>query len=569
MSALMHSEILMDIGEQFPEVSQRPHRSVIGLPTSVLVREPPPSPVETEDAAWSERFREAVVLLNRFQIALAKPKLEALIREFGPEPEFLTAQLHCRLMLADQEGAATICFKLADNEKLPDPVRVYFRALGMELNPDQGGISVRSELLEYSLDHIDDLDTKLASNPYLIVNNDDRLRESMKAVAKEEISPKQCYEVAVPVFRDQFPDLKLKRVLGHLAYFGRQTDKPPKMVGVVHQGAFAKTLSEIARDIGLHDPRVLETESVRYGTAVEFAVVIDRGSEVTAQAEVSSCVTQAHIEEFLSTPFNCLGGKTIKDAQSDPERRLTLLALLLHWQASGEHRIDDRQFIALHERLGLVRPKLDPEEDLFDQVGGAAYFWSDLSTIRPPSLLGLIQSAMARNISSILPTFGERSRQIEWPPDAKDAAEYVTLNIELRQTTDLESADTKLEQICKVGKAIGAPIGNAVLERMEVLMALGRRSEAQRFMEQALRESPRDPYLLQFMQMAMYQQAHQQRMQSRDADQIPNAILMHGTQRTPPTPAASNPRMWSPSPAASPPPPSETSSGSKLWIPGQ
>ena len=235
--------------------------------------------------------------------------------------------------------------------------------------------------------------------------------------------------------------------------------------------------------------------------------------------------------------------------------KIKLAALLLHWQGSSTSSLTDEQFKQLHQQLNLQVPKLSSSQDVLDFVGGASYFWTDLSDIDPNSLIQLMQSALSRGVTSIFDSLAQRSEQMQWPEEFKVSAEYTQLNLRTRTVTDPNDAEKLLKRIVELGKQLEVPIGNAVLERVEVLNMLGRNTESRQFLEQSLRENPNDPVLLQFMQMAMMRQ--QQAMRARGGEMASSQAASSG--------------LWTPGQSDEPQQSAGGGSGggSKLWIPGQ
>ena len=232
--------------------------------------------------------------------------------------------------------------------------------------------------------------------------------------------------------------------------------------------------------------------------------------------------------------------------------------LLLHWQGSGTCSLTDNQFKELHQQLQLQVPKISASEDVFDLVGGASYFWTDLNDIDPNSLIQLMQSALTRGVTSIYENLIQKSEQIQWPDEFKLSAEYTQLNLKSRITSDPTEAESLLRRIVEAGKELGVPIGNAVLERVEVLNMLGRSAESRQFLEQSLRDNPNDPVLLQFIQMAMMRQQQAQRARGGR----PEAAIASSS--------APSSGLWTPGQSEEPQAGagSNAAGGSKLWIPG-
>jgi hypothetical protein len=178
-----------------------------------------------------------------------------------------------------------------------------------------------------------------------------------------------------------------------------------------------------------------------------------------------------------------------------------------------------------------------------------------------------MQSSLTRGATSMFSALVAKAESVQWPEELKNSADYTTLNIKLRTVSSPEEAEKILARIIEGGKKLQVPIGNAVLERFEILSMLGRQGEARQFLESSLRENPNDPALLRFVQAAMMQQ----RQMAARAGGMPGAmsgamsgaggvISDAGGGRTDPSSG-----LWTPDSGNSGP--SDAAGGSKLWVP--
>jgi hypothetical protein len=274
---------------------------------------------------------------------------------------------------------------------------------------------------------------------------------------------------------------------------------------------------------------------------------------------------QLTMDDVLDLQLECLGKRSARECTGLADSRLALQALLLNWQSHNPPGMDDSDFRSIHRNLQVSQPSISSQEDVFDLVGGAAYYWTDLDTIDARSLIQLMQSALTRSVSSMFGELIRRSEATQWPEDIKLSAEYTTLNLKTRIATDPVEAESLLTRIIESGKKLDLPVGNAILERFELLNMLERRGEARQFLESSLRENPNDPVLLQFIQMAMMQQ--QQQMAARGRGGMPGGMggSIGDAGASPSSEPASG--LWTPDSAPSQPSGS-SGGGSKLWIPG-
>ncbi len=562
LPALLHCEMLLDMGGDMLRVASGAYDSLISQTNAnTLSRESLPSPIDSDDAPYAERLAEANALVGSYRISTAKTKLESMQREFGAQAPILQVLLYCQLMLTDVESAGATCRKISDITTLPVPQRIYYQALGYDLAPRATGVAVNEELCQYVIED-NEFEQKLLENKGLLPIAVDQLKGLLDAILSEEVPPKLAFVCVEPVLQEQFGELEASRSGSWMAYYGKQTDKPARLISLEPPiGSRRVMLENIKKELGIGslNRELIEKLPSSYLSQVTASIMLRKQVAPERRSALNDASRQIVLDGFLDYPMECLGGKSPREAAGDESLKIKLAALLLHWQGSGTSSLTDNQFKELHEKLQLKVPKISASEDVFDMVGGASYFWTDLSDIDPNSLIQLMQSSLQRGVTSVYENLVQRSEQMQWPEESRLSAEYTQLNLKTRTTTDPLEAESLLRRIVEAGKELGVPIGNAVLERVEVLNMLGRQGESRQFLEQSLRENPNDPVLLQFVQMAMMRQQQAQRGRGGR----PEAAVAASS-----SPASG---IWTPGQAEEPQSNAGSGSGggSKLWIPGQ
>ena len=558
LPAILHCEMLLDMGGDMVKVASGAYDSLTSQTNAnTLSRESLPSPMEYDDAPYAERLAEANALVSAYRITSAKTKLESMQREFGLQAPILQSLLYCQLMLTDVESGGSTAGKIAAIASLPEPQRIYYQALAYELAPKVSGVAIFEELCQYTIED-SEFEQRLTANKNLIPIAVDQLKGMLEALLDEEVPPKLAFVCVEPVLQEQFAELEASRSGSWLAYYGKQTDKPARLISLEPPiGSRRMILERIKKelDVGSLNRVLLEKLPSSYLSQVTASVMLRKQVAPERRLALNDATRQLVLDGFLDYPQECLSGKTPREAAGDASLKIKLAALLLHWQGSSTSSLTDEQFKQLHQQLNLQVPKLSSSQDVLDFVGGASYFWTDLSDIDPNSLIQLMQSALSRGVTSIFDSLAQRSEQMQWPEEFKVSAEYTQLNLRTRTVTDPNDAEKLLKRIVELGKQLEVPIGNAVLERVEVLNMLGRNTESRQFLEQSLRENPNDPVLLQFMQMAMMRQ--QQAMRARGGEMASSQAASSG--------------LWTPGQSDEPQQSAGGGSGggSKLWIPGQ
>ena len=570
MPALMHAEMLLSIvgdGEEANQMANEIYNSLVSQEgVSILQREMPPSPPEADDQPYSERYREALALLGRYQIQQCRTKLDGIQREFGANAPPLIAKLHCQILVADNEGATETCLRLAKIEGLSEGQQAYFEALAFELSPSKSGVAANLEVCSYALDDDAAVEMKIVSSTRLMPLKVDSVKGMFQALTKEEVPPKSSYLMAVAALGEEFAEFRPRQSGQWVALVGRQTDKPPRLITLEPtRGYQADWARELREELGLASAtrEVLHTLPISPVAFFNATLQVDKRPPNDAAEAFGIATRNLDKQHFLDFPVPLLNGGTPRTVAGQAEYKTDLLALLLYWQASGMTKLTSLDFADLHQQLGLEQPKIASDKDTFDLVGGASYFWTDLDTIEGDELLQLAQSALARGVPSVYGQLSKRIQAIQWPEAMAIPADYTALCLRTRASTNLEEAEKLMLQMIEKGKLLGVAIGNAVLERADMLRSLGRAEEANTFLQKSVRESPDDPVLQQFMQMMMM------RMQQAQAGRgdVNSSLLNRGA----PAAASSGSGIWTPGQSNAPEPARQPASSggseSKLWIP--
>ncbi|MBM3964246.1 MAG: hypothetical protein FJ308_04155 [Planctomycetes bacterium] len=569
MPALLHAEMLMDMGESMARIAAGAYESLISHPQAgTLTRESLPSPPDADDAPYAERLAEVKALMANYRISVAKTKLESMLREFGQQPAILQHLLYCQLIFTDVESGASTCRKLASNASLGEPQRIYYQALAYDLSPRSSGVTQTEELCVYTIED-PELESRLTSSKLMMPLPVEQVKGLLQAFLDEEVPPKSAFICIEPVLQEQFADLEALRAGSWMAFYGKQTDKPARLVTLESTSGYRKAmLDKVKNELGIQSLKreLIEQLHVAYISKTNNPVMVRKQVPIERRDALRDATKQLTMDDVLDLQLECLGKRSARECAGLADSRLALQALLLNWQSHNPPGMDDSDFRTIHKNLQVSQPSISSQEDVFDLVGGAAYYWTDLDTIDARSLIQLMQSALTRSVSSMFGELIRRSEATAWPEDIKLSAEYTTLNLKTRIATDPVEAESLLIRIIDAGKKLNLPVGNAILERFELLNMLERRGEARQFLESSLRENPNDPVLLQFIQMAMMQQ--QQQMAARGRGGMPRGMggSIGDAGVSPSSEPASG--LWTPDSAPSQPSGS-SGGGSKLWIPGQ
>jgi len=338
LPALLHCEMLLDMGGDMVRVASSAYDSLVSHPNSnSLSRESLPSPIEAEDAPYAERLAEANALVGSYRISTAKTKLESMQREFGAQAPILQVLLYCQLMLTDVESAGVTCRKIADIASLPQPQRIYYQALGYELAPKANGVAVNEELCQYVIDD-SEFEQKLKENKHLLPIAVDQLKGLLDAFLNEEVPPKLAFVCIEPVLQEQFSELDAARSGSWLAFYGKQTDKPARLISLEPPIGTRRAILETTKKelgIGSLNRELLEKMPSSYLSQVTASIMLRKQVAPERRSALNDATRQLVLDGFLDYPQECLASKTPREAAGNDSLKLKLSALLLHWQGLG------------------------------------------------------------------------------------------------------------------------------------------------------------------------------------------------------------------------------------------
>ncbi len=545
---------------------------------SLLSRDSIPSPPSCDDTEFAERYREAIAMMYNGDVPHAKTKLEGIQREFGHQSGILIALLHCKLYLIDTNGAAEICMRLVGDQGLDIAQRAYFFALATELNASKAGTAAKNRVVEYAIDDEEAVETQMGTHERLMTLRDESAKAFVQQLTGEEVPPRIVCDYRIPVETEKFADLKPALSIGLVAVYGRQTDKPARLLMIYTEGLLEQRDSafmQILNDLGVKAENPLRDDStpVTYIGIPNASVAIKseamEGKDIPEE-ELSDFVQQVRIDALLGSKFPAFNGKTLAEAAKDPAYQAESTGILLHFLASSQTGIELARYRQIHEQLGLAVPSIDEAVDGFDHVGAAYYYWVDSSKLQPTELLGLIRSAMQRQHVEVFSDYLASLQAAQFPEDMQLEVDLLKRQLALSLTRTPDERLEHLRDYYAALKANGKPAGQVGIAWFQFLSSLGRQQEASDVLRQVVSENQEDPAVREFVYMLNMQVEQMQRNGGR---MDPNAVqqglakrAMGQAQRR----SEESSGLWTPdqgSPSSSTA--SESSGGSGLWIPGQ
>lgn len=497
---------------------EEPERSVLRDPSVNLLAK---SPVVLHDdppqVEWKERLAEVVSLTKSFRYAQAETKLRAILRDYPDQPGPLTHLLRAQLAQLDQEGAFTTATKLAENIQLPAEDRVFYKAVSLELQPERPGLQVKVCFKYCEIDSVERVEQLAASSELIQSGAGDATLEIRKyygTLVGDEVPAKHVFGVLDRPVASSDTDGSAEAdnggpasSLATIAVFGKQTDKPARVLFMGHEyPAYQDTIDQLLDDLQLgpdQEGLPAQDDSTFY---LDFLT-----RSRTNPSNPFDSVMQSHpeilVNELLNLPISGLGFQSPLQMAGDESQRTALLGFLSHFEGEQSIVVAPSVLEEIYQKLDLERPKFKlPAADEPVKIRNVL----DLDRIAvanasDPQLQGIVTRTFSLGAYRAFTTAALEVRNRD------SLAQNVQLNLTtlLGLMTTTENAEERIgycAELESLAAAQGQSPGRFVLQRVNMLAALGRDGEAQTCLTEALRKYPEDPYLLSFVQQVMQSQ---------------------------------------------------------------
>ncbi len=337
-----------------------------------------------EGAPWTNEASQASILSDHGKWQDAVGIIDRLGQRYGADPTLVFNRALLGGWLADDRSLVAGLHAYAQLEvSLDDAVEA--EAIAQLLDPDQKEQQLDTVKQTYAVTDQDALVGRLAADRRI-----QHLHLDPSSFAQsDEPPPRHTYALLDKPMPESGTDLtreRVPRLVGIMAVYGRQTDRPERLEITLDQGpAFDAGVAAI-KDIGgemlgeLSEEQVIGSVSpTEQALNWRWHMPRDTPPDVRRRllAEERRVVL---LERWPSLPRPSLGGKTPRQAAGDPQLRTPLMAaVLILEQGTGTGR--DAQTIAqLRQELNLPQPEpIEPIEPVGQSV-------SSLPLVRIPRL---------------------------------------------------------------------------------------------------------------------------------------------------------------------------------------
>jgi hypothetical protein len=334
-----------------------------------------------EDAPWQREASQAETLADHGKWQEAVRIIDGLGQRYGADPALVFNRALLGGWLADDRSLVAGLHAYAQLE-VPLEDAIEAEAIAQLLDPDQKEQYLDTVKQTYAVTDQDALVGKLAAD-----RRTQHFHLDPSAFAQnDEPPPRHTYALLDKPMPESGTDLtreRVPRLVGIMAVYGRQTDRPERLEITLDKGPAFNAGVAILQEIGgevlgeLSEEKVIGSVSpTEQALNWRWHMPRDTPPEVRRRllAEERRIVL---LERWPSLPRPSLGGKTPRQAAGDPLLRIPLMAaVLILEQGTGTSR-DAETMAQLRQELKL--PQLEPIEPAGQSV-------SSLPLVRIPRL---------------------------------------------------------------------------------------------------------------------------------------------------------------------------------------
>jgi tetratricopeptide (TPR) repeat protein len=317
------------------------------------------------------------------------------------------------------------------------------------------------------------------------------------------------YDRAAPAAAEDLDLDAVPIVLGVLAYYGRQTDRPERL----------ELVADCAKDkeAGLAAVRELVGEAL--GEVLEERVLgaapggpsglhrrmqFPKGTPpATRKRLVAEERRRLVVERWPATPSIAFAGKTPVEAAADPSLALALAAAVMNLEQAAGDGADHEAFAALRAKLGLATPTpIDPRAIDLETLPLARLPRIDLASATDDELVSLYERAVLAGAPEAILTIARVA--IERPP-LSDRMTHEELYYRLvSHTTDQPEALRWLERARNDAEASGKSTATWDILELELRVVAGELDEANRLVRHLRDEHLSEPGIAEQLYQLLY-----------------------------------------------------------------
>jgi hypothetical protein len=443
-----------------------------------------------DDASWKARFDAAIEPIGKGDWQTAAEQFDKLSAEVPDAPSVWKTLAVIRGELCDNDRAIAAwrkyaALRAAAPDGLDDAVEAEARA--MFLAPDPLGDRVGILKIVFTVKDADRVQEAMSSSPTFRVVQVD----PSQFTDGENPPPKAAATLLdrpMPASAEGLQLETLPRLLGQAMLFGRQTDREAclEVIGVAAD-EFTAARRAVLEAVGDAVEPAPQQEVIGHCSATRKILQADWKPPRDIKPEQLRLLFSEHHRDALlnrwpDVKLGILGGRSPRDAATDPALRVRVLAAILvveHWASRMAGEVD---FNELRARLGLPEQGLiDAKQTPIESLSSIRLARLDVETLSDEDLTKAYDQASA---FAVLPAVRNFAKAIIERPSLEDADERLFAYAALARAED--DLNLAIEYVAEDRRhAESKKIGHTSWDLMELSFRFAQRNgaEAMRLVE--------------------------------------------------------------------------------------
>ncbi len=505
----------------------------------------------------------------KLQWKVAVDKFTALIPLAGQYPELWHNLGVLRGYLGDYIGAAEAWHKFASLSGQSDDA-IEAEALAQLLERTKNIDDEQEIFVGFNVTHQDEIETRFAADKQL-----ERLPFDPRSWQEEEGADRGPPPRAMFSLQDRpsvatWVGLKredVPRVLGYVLLFGRQTDRPERLVlqvDRIDQDTAEAALRRVAGDM-LGQRNADPEEIVRRRHKVERVLNFDwrLPNDTPAETRRQWTVDERRdrvLHAWSNTPLDQLGGQTLGQVAADPKQKVRALGHVLVWEQTIIRGIDPSLFDELRTHLGLPIPgPIDPATiPEIDHLPAERLYRVEAEKLTDDNLVKVYRRATIMALRHALVNFGKEI--IRRPQVAEKVDVLGVYDMLIVASDDHEQSLRYLDEARTLAHKTKQSSARWDLEELSLRLRRAEIKEALRLVEHISKEHIREPGVAEALAQLMMQAGL---MDEQGRLRIPRQAEPTSSILTPGGAAAEPGKLVLPGSETAP-----SGGRSALWVPG-
>lgn len=449
------------------------------------------------DAPWKDEFVAGVQAAVAGTWREAERRFTPLAQKYTGEPSLWRAVAAMKANLADDEGAVEALrrFSRAD-VPLDDAVEAAALAIFLDPQETEQMIDVlrvprtilEKEAVEMALLSSDRVEVQPV-NPRSFEESDSPPPAALYVLFDKPII-KSAEGQSITL--DNLPD-----ALGQVYLYGRETDREARIEIVARRDLLAAANGVLDQIAGSHlgqlgEEHVLTDVSALQATlSWRWRLPSDLSREQRSEL-MREKTRQTFMKAWTELPLRGLGGKTPREAASDPGLKIPLLAEILRLELAASSAPRDFQFNELRRELGL--PELgpvDPTAYAERPIPLARLTRVEVEKLTDPQLVGSFYTAL---MFEVRPALMPLATELEKRESCHEQVRLSTIYGILSANQDTVEDELRyLEKAREASASEGGGVGQWELMELEVRLRENHVNEAKEVLNRIRRKHMQDP----------------------------------------------------------------------------